>query len=263
VSGGGDNTVRFWDARSGKPLGGPLYGHTKPVTALAFGEIDELPVLVSVDESNTMLLWDVRDRIRPLTEPWMTAGNQVTAAILFDLDGIPVIATSSGDHNVRLWDTRHRSQVMWTEYDVPVLVGFEPTEKVVQAAKEGDADAQLQVYWDTPSPDRLEWLCRSADQGLPEARYRLGLLYEHGRESLPKDYVKAYQWYKLSENSVGDWAGGASGAAAQRMARNLTPEQLAEGVRLVTEWRPGQCVIEYEVAKKKRLSKKKCPQKWY
>lgn len=36
VSGGWDNTVRLWDAGTGKPLGDPLTRHTNYVTSVAF-----------------------------------------------------------------------------------------------------------------------------------------------------------------------------------------------------------------------------------
>jgi TPR repeat protein len=96
-------------------------------------------------------------------------------------------------------------------------------------------------------------------QGNPEARYRLGLLYEHGKETVKKDYVKAYQWYTLSAD-VGDvWGGGAARSAAERIARILTSEQLAEGERLISEMLSGQCVIETVIAPETRKAdKKKC-----
>ena len=36
VSGSGDNTVRVWDAASGRPVGDPLRGHTGTVYSVAF-----------------------------------------------------------------------------------------------------------------------------------------------------------------------------------------------------------------------------------
>lgn len=254
ASGGIDNLVRFWDARSGNPLGEPLYGHQKPVTAIAFGEIDGKPVLVSSDESNTMLLWDVLGRPLPLAEPMVSVGHQVRAITIFNLDGVPVIAASSRDYNVRLWDGYKGSQLgelMWYQ---PVLLDPEPSEKVAESAYNGDAEAQLQMYWRIPTPDRFEWLCRSADQGHLDARYRIGILYEHGSEALPSDYVRAYQWYMMAAEVGAYWAG----RAAERIKEKLTPEQMAQAERLISEWRPGQCSLELKITIKEQFNKKKC-----
>ncbi|WP_399315287.1 WD40 repeat domain-containing protein [Trichocoleus sp. FACHB-262] len=36
VSGSWDDTVRIWDVRTGKPIGQPLHGHERRVSAVAF-----------------------------------------------------------------------------------------------------------------------------------------------------------------------------------------------------------------------------------
>jgi WD40 repeat protein len=65
-----DNTVRLWDARTGRPRGGPLTGHTAPVIAVAVGEVGGAPVVVSGSVDCTVRLWDAHShsllRIVPL-----------------------------------------------------------------------------------------------------------------------------------------------------------------------------------------------------
>ena len=40
---------------------------------------------------------------------------------------------------------------------------------------------------------------REANQGIPEAQYKLGLMYNNG-ESVRQDYAKAVEWYEKSAN---------------------------------------------------------------
>jgi WD40 repeat protein len=81
VSGSGDETVRLWDARARdkgaysmlaklvrpslrdkryEPRGEPLTGHAGTVVAVALGEVDGEPVVVSGGEDRTVRLWDAR-----------------------------------------------------------------------------------------------------------------------------------------------------------------------------------------------------------
>jgi len=55
VSGGGDATVRVWDADTGKPVGQPFTGHTNYVNDVAF---TRLPQLVGIrGPSDRRLRW--------------------------------------------------------------------------------------------------------------------------------------------------------------------------------------------------------------
>jgi WD40 repeat protein len=56
VSGSADNTLRLWDASSGKPIGDPLQGHTNWVRTVAFSPDGRR--LVSGSADNTLRLWD-------------------------------------------------------------------------------------------------------------------------------------------------------------------------------------------------------------
>jgi TPR repeat protein len=73
----------------------------------------------------------------------------------------------------------------------------------------------------------------TAHQGNDLAQKRLGFLYERVN-SVPKDYLQVYMWYKLEEAS-----GGASGAIMRDgFAARMTSDQLSEAKKLVREWKP-------------------------
>jgi WD40 repeat protein len=60
ISGGDDNSIRRWNARTGQPIGNPLQGHVRSVVAVGFGMMDGAPVIISGGEDNTIRLWDAR-----------------------------------------------------------------------------------------------------------------------------------------------------------------------------------------------------------
>ena len=112
-----------------------------------------------------------------------------------------------------------------------------------KAAEQGHAEAQwhlgLAYYIRDPLipqdyNEAVKWLRKSAEQGFSLAQNTMGSFYESGL-GVPVDYVLAYKWYNLASVSPYDWGGGRS---RDKLARMMTPEQIAEAQRLSREWKP-------------------------
>jgi serine/threonine-protein kinase len=78
----------------------------------------------------------------------------------------------------------------------------------------------------------VKWIRRAADQGYSIAQNNLGTMTESGRGT-PQDLVAAHMWYALAAA-----AGNAEAAQNRdRLARRLTPEQIAEARARADEWK--------------------------
>jgi hypothetical protein len=101
-------------------------------------------------------------------------------------------------------------------------------------AEQGDPEAQFRLYELSPhDPERMKWLCLSANQGYAEAQNRLGTSYRYGW-GVERSLVQAYKWYALEIE--------AGNTDARRdhddIAPSMTPAQIAEAERLAAEWTP-------------------------
>ncbi len=107
------------------------------------------------------------------------------------------------------------------------------------AAEQGDAKVQynLGVMYATgrgvPQDDAeaAKWYRRAAEQGYASAQHNLGIMYANGK-GVPQDYTLAHMWFNLAGVS-GDKKAAEN---RNRVAKNMTPAQVAEAQRLAREW---------------------------
>lgn len=80
---------------------------------------------------------------------------------------------------------------------------------------------------------------KAAECGSPEGQMELGRIYFEGLGNFRANHIKAYQWFALAAMNMpsGEMKNGAI-IARVRVAANLTEEQLFEGKKQVTSWKP-------------------------
>jgi hypothetical protein len=137
-----DNSVRLWDAATGK-VGKTLWGHTGPVYTLAFSPDGQFLASAGVDKS--ILLWNVSSgkMVRK-----MTGHTAEINAITFSPGG-QILATGSSDFSVRLWDVNTGKEVGagHGHQGAVQTVAFSPDGKALGTG----ADDQLIMFWDLTS----------------------------------------------------------------------------------------------------------------
>ncbi|MDH5580169.1 MAG: sel1 repeat family protein [Betaproteobacteria bacterium] len=79
----------------------------------------------------------------------------------------------------------------------------------------------------------LRWFRLAADQGEALAQTKIAIMYDDG-QGVPHDLVQAYKWYSLAATN------GDKPAPLLRdlLAKQMTPAQIAEAQKLVSEWKP-------------------------
>jgi hypothetical protein len=78
-----------------------------------------------------------------------------------------------------------------------------------------------------------EWYKKAAERGSVTAQTTVGLMYFMGTH-VAKDYVEAHKWLGLAAQ-----AGSANAEGMFNLVSNrLTPEQVADSNRIISEWQP-------------------------
>ena len=86
--------------------------------------------------------------------------------------------------------------------------------------------------------EAMKWFRRAADLGDAQAQYNLGVSYAEGGEP---DNVRAHMWFNLAAAHFPTSDTSDRNAAAKErdlVAAKMTPQQIAEALRLAREWQP-------------------------
>ncbi len=122
--------------------------------------------------------------------------------------------------------------------------GEEVTDTVwlERRAKEVDAEATYKLDAGTLNQKvRVKLICFSAHGGFGEAQREFGRHYVTGWWPVQRDHVEGYKWLTLAAAS-----GTETARQIDDLAKNMTPEQVAEAKRRADEWQPNPTECELE-----------------
>jgi ribosome assembly protein 4 len=111
ASGSMDNSVRIWDAKTGKGMGEALKGHTKWITSLAWEPIhlsssSKGPRLASASKDNSVRIWN--PKIRRIE---FALGGHSASVNSVKWAGDGIIFTASSDRTVKLWNSEKGTMI--------------------------------------------------------------------------------------------------------------------------------------------------------
>jgi len=142
ASGFGDNTIRLWDAASGKNVG-VLQGHTREVLSVAFSPDGK--TIASGSWDKTIRLWDAASG-KSLSV--LQGHTDSVWSVAFSPDG-KTIASGSWDKTIRLWDAASGKSlsVLQGHTGSVYSVAFSPDGKTIAS---GSWDKTIRL-WDAAS----------------------------------------------------------------------------------------------------------------
>ena len=116
---------------------------------------------------------------------------------------------------------------------------------VMKEAEQGDASAQYFVglMYDNGRgvpqdyKEAVRWYRAAAEQGHSNAQNNLGFTYHWG-QGIPQNYVQAHMWYNLAASGLTGEDREHAATNRDRVAEEMTSEQIAEAQRLASEWKP-------------------------
>jgi WD40 repeat protein len=137
-----DNTIRMWNAKTGKEVAGPFTGHTETVTSTSFSLDGKRVVSGSADR--TIRIWDAETGAET-TSP-LEGHTDLVRSVRFSPNGKYVVS-GSADNTVRVWDVDTGEEVVGPfegHTHAVTSVGFSPDGNRIVSAS-GDNTIRI---WD-------------------------------------------------------------------------------------------------------------------
>ena len=233
----------FWSAEDIEQID-PLLGTSMAKVKNTFGE----PHWVVENEANIYLVYLYRHPLRNACVLLDFGGRYTLRRYEVKFCGLFGEDCPTHPHGGIEWGRLDCRQLFWTLGQLKQMGIEDPEgysslagltdEEILAKAEEGDAVAQLQVYWSTKGPKRLSWLCRSADNGYPLAQAELGRLYRWGLQDVEQNLTKAYQLYwRANKQRPDKWRHELNEALRGVFSVEMRPSSKGD----LTEWQPGQC----------------------
>lgn len=140
-----DNTIRIWDAATGKIIGRPLEGHNDIVSSANFSP--DGTHIVSASWDATIRIWDALTG-RQIGQPLVEHAGEVRYAA-FSSDGKRIVSASE-DKTIRVWDAVTGKQIG------PSLVGHDDVVNMVVFSPDGEHIASASndstvILWKFPT----------------------------------------------------------------------------------------------------------------
>ncbi|MFC1764087.1 protein kinase [Planctomycetota bacterium] len=142
VSGGVDNTLKLWDADTGKEQM-TLRGHEEGITSVAFNSDGNR--IISADSSGIIKVWDARTGSEVRT---LQAHNKGIRGVSFG-PGDEHFVSGADDGTIKVWDINTGNEVMVLSGQRPFVIACSPDGKWIAS---GTRDATI-VLWDSQAGD--------------------------------------------------------------------------------------------------------------
>ena len=149
VSASYDNTIRIWDAQTGKELK-KLEGLTEGINSVSFSPDGKR--IVSASWDNTIRIWDAKTG-KELKK--MEGHTNIVNSASFSPDGKRIVSASQ-DRTVRIWDTQTGKELKKLEghTDIVWFTSFSPDGKCIVSA----SDDHTVRIWDAQTGKELKKL---------------------------------------------------------------------------------------------------------
>jgi TPR repeat protein len=145
------------------------------------------------------------------------------------------------------WSRDELAKLDWVTKEELREIRVQQCEMPLTEAMNLDAESQIQLTTDCVglglgAATIWRWRCLAAHQGDHAAQNHVGHYFRVGSTNVQQDLVEAYKWYGLAMGN------GNERAAEWRysLSEQMTPDQMAEAERLVTEWEPNPAECEVQ-----------------